>query len=107
MPARSLSKARAPLGRSMFSALTLFSAAAGVIAVTGEGGATIPPVRREYGAAQSLGNGQIRSYVLREDGKGAPVEIGVAFTGPPWTISPPRSRVRIRTPRIRMRPMPA
>lgn len=80
MPARSLHKARAPLGRSMFSVLTLVSAVAGVIAVAGEGGATVPRARRVYGTAQSLGNGQVRTYVLRNDGTGAPVEIGVAFT---------------------------
>jgi hypothetical protein len=36
--------------------------------------------RREYGSAQSLGNGQVRAYVVRKDGTGAPIEVGVAFS---------------------------
>jgi hypothetical protein len=36
--------------------------------------------RREYGMSQTLGNGKVRTYVVRKDGNGAPIEIGVAIS---------------------------
>lgn len=36
--------------------------------------------RREYGNAQTLGNGKVRTYVVRKDGTGAPIEVGVALS---------------------------
>ena len=45
--------------------------------------------RREYGSAQSLGNGKVRAYVVRKDGTGAPIEIGVAFSEAAMDNLPP------------------
>ena len=80
MSARSLHKKSAPLGRSTVTAVTLLAAVAGIVASSAESNATVPGARRVYGAAQSLGNGQVRTYVVRKDGIGAPIEVGVAFT---------------------------
>jgi hypothetical protein len=53
---------------------------AAIAACGEESSATSPGARREYGAPQALGNGQVRTYPVREDGTGAPVELGVAFS---------------------------
>ena len=84
MLARSL-KDRAPLGRSIVPVFTLVAVAAGVLVSGADVGATevgssSPVVRRMYGAAQPLGNGQARTYVVHKDGTGEPIELGVALS---------------------------
>lgn len=74
-PAAPLSK------RSMLMAFTACVTLATVVACSDDNTVTETGPRREYGAAQSLGNGQVRSYIVRKDGaSGAPIEIGVAFS---------------------------
>ncbi len=62
----------------------MFAAAASVSLATlvacNEESATEPGPRREYGAAQTIGNGTVRAYILRNAQGGAPTELGVAFS---------------------------
>lgn len=70
----------APLQRSFMFVAAASVSLATLVACNEDGGATEPGPRREYGAAQNIGNGSVRTYVLRNTNGGAPTEMGVAFT---------------------------
>ncbi len=70
----------APLQRSLLFAVAASVSLATLVACSEDGGASEPGPLREYGATQVIGNGTVRTYLLRNTKGGAPTELGVAFT---------------------------